>query len=236
MIKQLFNLLRYHGETDVKQLCNAAYPPVRTPVSGSCFSGFGKQDTPHGCNGDIDITGNNMVITTHTNPNHTAPDPDSWKENRVEIFRKTENSGIETNRKWKLNFRLLKMGETSNFVIISQWWNRTHDNVLSLVVQKSTKQPGKFKLRLDKKQNKKSSTLWSGYFDLDSLSCIDLSLINNTVSGSINGFNIGMHYVDLNGSKTHMELKLGAYWSNKIPYNKANQMIIEFENLDYSKI
>jgi len=206
------------------------------PKAKSCFDNFKKQDTANGCNGDVVIDGDKLTVTTHTNPNWTKPSSTSWKENRAEAYVLTDIAGHDTNRKWRFNFSLDKMGETSGYCIISQWWNRTHDNVLSIVVQKSTKQPGKFKLRLDSKQSKKSKTLWSGYFDLNTTCIVDLILLNNTVVGSINGHDVGEHKVVFNSTYTHMELKLGAYWSNKIPYNQANQMIITFENLDYSKL
>lgn len=210
--------------------------PVIAATTKGCFDGFKKQDTANGCNGDVTFDGNKLTVKTHTNPKWTKPSSSSWRENRAEAYITADKAGIKTNRKYKFNFKLVKMGETSNYCIISQWWNRTHDNVISIVVQKSTKQPGKFKLRLDSKQSKVTKTLWVMYFDLGSTCIIDLELMNDTVSGFINGFNVGEHKVNFNNNVNHMELKVGAYWSNKIPYNVANQMIIEFENLDYSKL
>jgi len=198
---------------------------VRTKIIElkSVLDGYKLQDTPYGCNGDLIANEDKVVVISHTSPIHTEATKSTWKENRVEFAKEIPKSLFN----WCFKAKFHKLATTSDWVIFSQLWNRTHDNVLSLVVKKSTKQPGKVKLELAKKQNKVSTVLWSSYFDQHIEHSIRLAVMPDGVSGEINGEDVGIHTLEVYTDKPQ-EIKYGLYWSGKIPFNQKNHMVVEY--------
>jgi hypothetical protein len=189
----------------------------------SILDGWNLQDTAYGCNGDLIADDKNFIAISHTNPNYTKSTNITWKENRVEIARRIPHGGM----KWKFKTKFHKLSTTSEWVIFSQLWNREQANVICLAVKKSTKQKGKVKIELNKKQDHKTTTLYYFYMNEFDLCDIDLQIGSASVSGKINGVDVGIHDVDI-WTKSHHEIKYGMYWSGKIPYNQANHMVLEF--------
>lgn len=221
MITRLLNWLYSNDKKQVQSFCELKFPHEQASDKRSI--NWKLQDTKYGCNGDVDFNGHDFTIETHTNKSWTAPSSSSWKENRCEV-----TTNLDGDHKWSFKFNPEKLSSTSDWVIISQLWARDYDNFLSVVVQNSTKQTGKFKLRLDSKQNKKTKTLWSGYFDKGAVSLVDLKIEQGKVLGSINGFDVGNH--SFKAPNKH-ELKVGAYWSGRIPFNDSGKMIIHFSDV-----
>jgi hypothetical protein len=217
VIKKILELLKSHDKDEYNSLCDPAKPK-------SFLNDWKLQDTPYGCNGDLIADDKNVIVISHTNPIHTKATKSTWKENRVELAKVIPKTKYD----WKFKVNFHKLATTSDWVIFSQLWNRTHDNVLSLVVQFSTKHKGKVKLRLDQKQNKQPKTLWSGYFDQHQLHDINLVVTPNSVTGSINGDNVGVHQLEVYTDKPQ-EIKYGLYWSGKIPFNNKNKMVVEYK-------
>lgn len=218
VIRKILELLKSHDPVEYNSLCDA-------PKQESNFlKGWKLQDTPYGCNGDLIANESRVVTVSHTNPKYTHSTNSTWKENRVEFAKEIHKTKYD----WKFKVNFHKLAETSDWVIFSQLWNRTHDNVLSLVVQKSTKRPGMVKVRLDQKQHKQPKTLWSSYFDQHDLHDINLVVTPNSVTGSINDIDVGVHQLEVYTDKPQ-EIKYGLYWSGKIPFNDKNKMVVEYK-------
>jgi len=225
MVKALLNWLFKRDKQEVTDFCNTIVEP-NIVTTGNILEGWNLQDTPYGCNGDLVANENTVLAISHTNPKYTQPTNETWKENRVEWAKRIEhNSDV----KWHFECNFHKLSTTSEWVIISQLWNREFHNVLSLVVQKSTRQLGKVKLRLDKKVDNKTTTLWSGYFDQYRLHEFKLDVTKYGVVGYINGDYVGEHDVKVYSDKHHQEIKFGMYWSGKIPFNQDNRMVLELK-------
>lgn len=189
--------------------------------SNPILNNWNLQDTAYSCNGDIMTNNESIVFISHTNPDYTKATKSTWKENRVEIAKRIPFGGME----WKFKTKFHKLPNTPDWVIFSQLWNREQANVVCLVVKKSSK--GKVKIELNKKQNHKTTTLYSFYMDEYGVCDIDLQVTDSGVYGKINGVDVGNHSVDI-WTKSHHEVKYGMYWSGEIPFDQDNHMVLEY--------
>lgn len=194
---------------------------LRSWLCKSPLKGWGKQSTKEGFNGDI-IAGKSIVMITHTNPIYTASTEKTHKENRVEIHKEIK----ENNYDWVFNVNFHKLPVNKDWVIFSQLWNLTHDNVICLVVTNLGR--GKIKLQLNKKQNKVTSGLWAGEFNQHDKHKIDLKVTHDHISGTINNIDVGNHELEI-FTKEPTSIKYGLYWSGKIPFNNKNRIVAEYE-------
>lgn len=188
----------------------------------SPLKGWRKQSTDEGFNGDILTNDDSIIMVSHTNPNHTQSTSETWKENRVEIDQEIKRSRFN----WVFDFKLHKLPLCDEWVILSQLWNKKHDNVLCLAVTNLGN--GKVRLNLNKKQDKVTSHLWSGEFEQYTDYTIDLEVSEGAVSGTINNINVGVHRLEV-FVNTPTYIKYGMYWSGKIPFNQKNRMVVEYK-------